>query len=386
MTTLAPHAPSGDEARAAAALRGESAFYDLVALGLSVYARARFRIRVLGAPVERRAGMLYVSTHRSDDDVPLLVAALYGRVHELPRHGPAVHFVVRDDLFEPGFFAGYPSGLPRLARRLLWRVSVGAILRRHLPCHPAAWPNGMRLVQLLRGCPDTPLEELLPEPLLAPLRARAAELGEAPRLARDVLRGEYADLLWRLTSREEADEPAAQAWWRSRREAAIRDFQELVDVLRAGRSLFICPEGIPSADGTIGPLMGGVSGLAKRGEPEALVPLAPAYDPLVRGRPRAYVGVGAPTDPQLEVEETLALLRRTTPLTVGSSLAAALADGADPEERLARDVERARAEGRPHEPELADPGVRRERLAEARSAAAGRDLTRLVNEYRSARA
>jgi len=384
VTTLALH--TGQDETEAAPLRGESPLYDLVALALAAYAHLRFRIRVLGAPVERRHPTLFVSTHRSDDDVPLLVAALYRRVHGLPRRGPAVHFVVRDDLFEPGFFAGYPRGLPRPVRRLLWPLGIGPILRGHLPCHPAAWPSGMRLVQLLRGCPDAPLEELLPEPLLAPLRLRAAELGKAPRVARDVLEGDYADLLWRLSEREQADLPAAQAWWRTRRETAIRDFQELVAVLRAGRSLFICPEGIPSADGTIGPLMGGVAGLAKRGRPVALQPLAPAYDPLSVGRTRAYVGVGAATDAGLELEETLSLLRRTTPLTVGSSFAASLADGADPEERLARDVERAHEEGRPYEPELADPQVRRERLAEARRASAGRDLARLVNEYRSARA
>lgn len=105
----------------------------------------------------------------------------------------------------------------------------------------------------------------------------------------------------------------------------------------------------------------------------------------MEGRTCAYVGVGAPVEPVGDPAAVLALLRRTTPLTVGSSLAAALADGADPVARLAEDVEAARAEGRPYEPELEDAGVRRTRLAAARRAAGGRDLARLEREYRSAR-
>ncbi|HET7573334.1 MAG TPA: hypothetical protein VFJ77_11775 [Gaiellaceae bacterium] len=366
--------------------RGETRLYDAVAAGLAGYAHARYRIRVLGAPFRLADGTLVVSTHRSDDDVPLIVGALYRRAHGLVRTGAPVHFVVRDDLFEPGFFAGYPPGVPRALRRLLFHVSIGPVLRRLLPCHPARRPGGMRLVQLLRRYPELPLEELLPPALLEPLRARARELGRAPRFARDVLDGDYADLLWRVTERQEVVETASVEFWDERRHAAARDFRDLVDVLRAGRPLLICPEGRPSPDGAIGPLLGGVSALVRRGDPERLVPIAPAYDPLGEGRARAYVGVGTAVAPLADAAAILALLRRATPLTVGSSLAAALADGDDPERRLAADVEAARAEGRPHEPELADAAVRRARLAEARRAAAGRDLGRLVAEYRSARA
>lgn len=365
---------------------GESRFYDLVALGLRAYVLSRFRVRILGEPFALRHPSLVVSSHRSDDDVPLLVASLYRAAHGPLRHGPAVHFVVRDDLFEPGFFAGYPRGVARPLRRLLWPVGIGPVLRRHLPCHPAAWPGAARLVQLLRAHPDVPLRELLPASLLEPLLLRGETLRRPPRLARDVLDGDFADLLWPVVERAETDTPAAEEWWNRRRLHAARDFRELCAVLRGGRSLFICPEGRPSPDGEIGPLMGGVAGLARRGEPLTLVPVAPAYDPLCAGRTRAYVGVGAPVGPELGVEETLALLRRTTPLTVGSSFAAAVADGAEPGRRLAEDVEAARQEGRPYEPELADGAVRSERLAEARRAAARHDLTRLACEYRSARA
>ena len=57
--------------------------------------------------------------------------------------------------------------------------------------------------------------------------------------------------------------------------------------------------------------------------------------PLVDGRPRAYLAVSAPAPPDVDV---LDLLKRTTPLTVGDSVAAALADRGDPEGRLGDDV------------------------------------------------
>lgn len=378
MTRTRPHARP-------AALRGESRLYDLVALGLWAYVHARYRVRVVGAPFVLEEGTLVVSTHRSDDDIPLIAGALYRQAHGLVRRNAQLHFVVRDDLFDPGFFAGYPPRVPRLLRRVLFSVGVGSVLRGWLPCHPIRVATRMRLVQFLRDHPDEPLEALLPPSLLAPLLVRAQRLGRTPRLGRDVLSGDYADLLWRVTEQAELPEGTAEEWWRARRAGAAADFRELVDVLRAGRPLLICPEGRPSPDGTVGPLMSGVAALVRRGAPRSLVPVAPAYDPLVRGRPRAYLGVGEPVAPRSDPDEVLDLLRRTTPLTVGSSLAAALADGADPEARLAADVEEAREQGRPYEPELDDPAVRAGRLAEARRAAGGRDLSRLEREYRSAR-
>ncbi len=360
--------------------------YDLAALVLLVYARTRYRVRALGAPLELRHPSLVVATHRREDDAPVLVGALYPAVRRQLGDGGRVHFAVRDDLFERGFFAGCPPRLALPLRRLLWPLDMGPVLKRFLACHPAAVPDAACVVQLLRAHPDAPLDELLPRRHVDDIRARARATGlEPPESGRAAVRPEYGDLLWRWIERDQTRDPRTDEWWRRRRLDAVSDFRGLVDVLRAGSSLFVSPEGRASPDGTIGPLVGGLGALARRGAPRALVPLALAYDPLTAGRARAYVGIGAPADPRLDADATLALLRRTTPLTVGSSFAAALAHGADPEQRLAHDVEEARREGRPHEPELALAAVRRERLAEARRAARGRDLARLVNEYLSAR-
>jgi 1-acyl-sn-glycerol-3-phosphate acyltransferase len=355
--------------------------YDAGALGLGAYARARFRVRALGAPFRPAAGALVVSSHRSDDDVPVIVGALYRQAHGLWRRGPRLHFAVRDDLFLPGFFAGYPPGVPRLVRRAVFNLNVGPVLRTHLPCHPIRSATKMRLFEYLREHPDERLDALLPPRLLAPL----AERGTAT-FARDVLNGDYADLLWDALEPDDVDGAHAEASWARRRAGARDDFRELVDVVRGGDPLCIFPEGRPSPDGAIGPVMGGVGAIVRRARPSVVVAIAPAYDPLVDGRVHAFVGVEEPVEPPRDGAAVLELLRRTTPLTVGESVAAALADGADACRRLADDVESARASGRPYEPELDDADVRRRRVDTALRRAGGRDLDRLVLTYRSARA
>jgi len=326
--------------------------YDLGAYAIGAYARSRFRLQSLGERFTMEPRTLVVSSHRSDADVPVLAAALYRPAHGRWRRGPRLHFAVRDDLFIPGFFGGYPDGLPPLARRLLFPIGIGGVMGGSLPCHPIRSATRMRLVEYLR--------EFEPG---------------SPRLS-----GRNARELWQVVTPDDLDAPEAWAW---RRAAALEDFRALVDVVRGGDSLVIFPEGRPSPDGTVGPLMDGVGAIVRRARPSRVVALAPAYDPLVDGRPHAFMAISAPHEPDVDV---LGLLKRTTPLTVGDSVAAALADGDDPARRLDDDVAAAREEGRPYEPSLDEPEVRRRRVETAVRVARGQPLDRLVRTYRSVRA
>jgi 1-acyl-sn-glycerol-3-phosphate acyltransferase len=249
----------------------------------------------------------------------------------------------------------------------------------------------MRLVELLGEHEDEPLAELLPPGFREPFVERAAALGQPePQRAGDVLGGSYADLLWRDADDTELTGERAEESWRRRGAAAAGDFRGLVDVVRGGGYLLIFPEGRPSPDGSIGPLMRGVAALVRRAAPRSVLPLAPAYDPLSRGRPRAFLGLGTPSAaPVADAEaEVLRLLRRTTPLTVGQVVARFATDPASLERRLGAEVREARAAGRPFEPELEGGAYRRERLDEAVAAAADAEpavLERLAREYASAR-
>jgi 1-acyl-sn-glycerol-3-phosphate acyltransferase len=357
--------------------RESSRFYDLVALGLAAYAYAGFRVRPTGAPMELDAGGLLVSSHRSDVDVPLFVATVYRGAHGLWRRNRPIHFAVRDDLFLPGFFAGYPPGVPAAARRALLPVGIGRVLHEWLPCHPIRSATQMRVVELLRDHRDARLEELLPDELLRGFRERGLRPGSR---AADALDGRYARLLWRVAGDDELRGPLAEESWRRRAAAATADFRELVELVRGGGTLVIYPEGRPSPDGDLGPMQRGIAALIRRARPGTLRPLAPAYDPLTAGRPYAYMGIGEPVPPPPDDAAVLALLRRTTPLTAGQLVAAGAAERADSE------IEAALAEGRPVAPELLDRSRRPARLDEARRAAGKAPLERLVREYRSARA
>jgi hypothetical protein len=110
-------------------------------------------------------------------------------------------------------------------------------------------------------------------------------------------------------------------------------------------------------------------------------PVGIAYDPLVRGRTRVTISLGAAVPPPRENTDAaaLALLRRELPLTAGQIVAA----GVDASAAVAEAV----AVAQPVEPDLLSEDRRRERLAEAAGVAAHRPdrLPFLVREYASAR-
>ena len=369
--------------------------YDAVGYGMRAYSAAAFRVDVLGPrrlPLE--PGTLVVITHRRETDVPIVAPAFYFGTGGHRNRANRMHFAARDDMFLPGFFAGFPPALPLRLRRLLYPVAVG----RWLPVvnvFPIRSASVARLSEALAAQPDAPLEEVVPEAILAGFLARASAVGRPePVRAGDVLRGEYADLLWHAVSPGSGVVDGLDDFWGRRAAGAARDFRRLVELVRSRRMLLVFPEGRPSPDGEIGPIRPGIGALVRRGEPVAVRALALAYDPLVRGRTRVHLALGdAVPAPAEEVERTLlGLLRATMPLTCGQVVAAALADGAeaDPpalERLLAEAVAAAEEEGRPVERDLTTEAGRCRRLAEAIGAAPAHAeaLPVLAREYTSAR-
>ncbi|MGH3022153.1 MAG: hypothetical protein ACRDNI_00725 [Gaiellaceae bacterium] len=369
--------------------------YDAVAYGMRAYTSAAFRVDVLGPrrfPLE--PGTLLVVTHRRETDVPLIAPFLYFGSGGLRNRTNRLHFAARDDMFLPGFFAGFPPDLPPLARRALYPVGVA----RWLPVvnvFPIRSASVARLGEVLAARPETALAELVPAETAAAFAERAvAAGGRRPEVAADVLRGQYADLLWQGVSPGSGVADGLEEFWSRRAARATGDFRTLVGLVRDRRTLVLFPEGRPSPDGELGPIRPGIGALVRRGKPVVLRPLAVAYDPLVRGRTRVHLALGPPVQaPETDVEASLlALLRRTMPLTCGQVVAAALAERAeaDPpalERRLADAVAEAVAEGRAVERELGSPAARRRRLAEALAVAPSRPaaLDFLAREHASAR-
>ena len=367
--------------------------YDAVGHGMWAYSNAAFRVEVLGGEKpDPGPGTLVAVTHRKETDVPVIGPPLYFAMGGRRNTTGRMHFAARDDMFVPGFFAGFPPDLPLRARRLLYRVGVGKWLPR-VNVFPIRSASVARVGEVLADAPGDALAELVPEETVAALAARAAACGlDTPARGGDVLHGAYADLLWEPLSPE--DTRGLEEFWSRRAARAAGDFRTLVEIVRDGNVLIVFPEGRPSPDGEIGPIKPGIGALVRRGKPRAIRPLALAYDPLVRGRTRVHLALGEPVEPPAEDVEgaLLALLRITMPLTCGQVVAARLQAGADADlHALERDlsdaVAVAREEGRPVEPDLATAAGRRRRLTEALAVAPRRaaDLPFLAREYASAR-
>jgi 1-acyl-sn-glycerol-3-phosphate acyltransferase len=369
---------------------------DPVALGMTAYIRATFRLRVFGLEHLRiEPGQIFAPSHRSDNDVPLLITVLYPTWSKAVRQGaPWPTFAAMIELFLPGFFAGYPAGLPPALRRMLWPYQPGGVLGRRLQCIPVREPERMRLQELLRPAPQMPLDEVLAGEMVEALSARAAELGRPrPTHAADVLDGAYADLLWTCVERDSAPDPSEA--WRAHGRAAVQDFRRLAESLADGASVILFPEGQLSSSGDIGRLQPGLGSLARRGNARRVQPVALAYDPLVSGRTRAYVASTPPIEPERgrilpAVERAL---HAATALTAGQLAATAVLEGDASPAALRRAgqaaIDRAREEGRPVEPALLGPGRERklsDALARARRRGPGDPLIqRLARELASAR-
>lgn len=370
--------------------------YDAVARGMWTYSHAAFRVETVTiGPLRIEPGTLIASTHRKESDVPVICPPLYfagGMRRDRTRR---MHFAARDDMFLPGFFAGFPANLPRAVRKALYPVGVA----RWLPVvdvHPIRSATVARLGEVLAALPREPLERVAAPETVAELEARAASSGLGrPVAAGDVLRGEFADILWRPVSPGAGVQAGLDGYWSARAAQAARDFRVLVELLRSRTTLLVFPEGRPSPDGEIGPVRPGSGALLRRGRPVAVQPVGLAYDPLVRGRVRIVIGFPEPVAaPQGRDAETalLEVLRRSVPLTAGQLAAHMLLRGAEADPRallgeLEEAVEAAREDGRPVESELLSAAGRGRRLAEALSVAPAKPeaLSFLAREYASAR-
>ena len=203
-----------------------------------------------------------------------------------------MHFAARDDMF-------LPSSSPAFLRSCrCGRAGCSTESGPAAGCRSSTFSNPKRAGRGRRGTAG----HALPPPRGCFRRtSRPASPSGPPRaalLARrrrgDVLRGEYADLLWgrsHLGTRTD--------WTSSERESGPGrgDFRTLVEIVRDGNVLIVFPEGRPSPDGEIGPIRPGIGVLVRRASLAAVRPLAVAYDPLVRGRTRACIAHGPPVQP-----------------------------------------------------------------------------------------
>ena len=306
--------------------------YDAVALGMYGYARAAHRVRVVAPEGERIIkGTLYLAAHRAETDVPIICGSYYFAARVWGQRHPRLHFAARDDLFQAGFFAGFPDELPKVARRALHPIGIGRYLP-HVRVHPISSAVTMKLVQALEIVdPETELDAALSAELIEHVSARARELDvDQPTRVADVLKSDYADILWQDVEAADLPGGAFDEVWARRAAQATNDLRSIVDLVAEGEPLLLFPEGRPSPDGDLGPLRRGLGAVIRRGKPERLRAFGLAYDALTTGRDTVVLSVSESVEPPRGAGEPdlLPFLSAAIALTCGQVVASELLQAA----------------------------------------------------------
>lgn len=235
-------------------------------------------------------GTLIVSNHQRDSDVPVLGTSLCAR-HGWRFRWPMTFFMAREDLFWPGFLAGYLPGRPPFTQ-LLGVIRLRGFFKAARAC-PIRRVREFSLGETLDALCAAGLESADPARLfnLRGQRELLGIFGKLPASVADLdrrqLRGFPNWGLRRLRLQIlRGIAPAFRATVREQLEACVRR-------LDAGRSVYIAPEGVTSETGRFGRVRLGPRWLYRHTlTPPTLLPVALSYDALATGRSRVIVHVG----------------------------------------------------------------------------------------------
>lgn len=248
---------------------------------------ALYRIEAIYPPDYRLApGTLVLSNHQRDADVPILGPVLCRR-EGLRLNWPLPFFASREDLFRPDFLSEYLHSWPRPLQRLLLKL-------------PLAWFFRVMRVEPLRRVREFTLAEAFSE--LTVGDDKVCWLNDRGRYEMAANDGDFPDV--------RGQSPARRAWGLRRLHGQAREtlgpefratvdthLERFVDLLDAGRVVYLAPEGRNSRNGRFGRIRAGAWELAQRAAaPPPILPVALSYDPLQSGRLRALVHVGTALD------------------------------------------------------------------------------------------
>ncbi len=285
-------------------------FTPIEALAIAVrqpWLTTRVRVRQWGRLPFRRGPTLLVANHQHEDESEIVAGRAYAQG---PWRRPVFTASSRR-IYEPGFFAERMPWLAPFARELdagpLF-MAIGMLpLENELSSRPLA--SLARDVQRAHG--DLGLDEVF--------RAEAlAALGPGARRLSDLPRPEFFAAAQARTRLSLLREPYRREAVAALRAGVQADIARIADVVRAGATFFVTPEGFYSTDGRMRPLKGIVTHLV----PLADVWLAAiAFDPF-RGRRLSLLYRVVPWTKRGDLATSLAAAR---PVTTSALLATWLA-------------------------------------------------------------
>lgn len=257
---------------------------------------AGFRLEVYGEEYLRHSpGALILSNHRSDNDGPILANVILQR-RGWQSLGVKPYIVAREDLFRKGFLSNYLTTWPRPIRKLLGRLCLRSLLGalqvrpiRRVPEHTL----GALLEDVHHLLGDVPLSKIL-RPEWAQRFADQVGRTFDPLSVRQALNAPD-DLLSLSNAYRRLNLKTLRILLPHERHTIAAQLQVFVELLEAGETVILEPEGRVSPDGSFHKPRQALHHLLNvPNRVPHVLPVALSYDLMCAGRPRVLIRFGNP--------------------------------------------------------------------------------------------
>jgi len=278
-----------------------STFYPSLAFLFYTGVRLLFDLRIKGLEnFHFRPSTLIITNHKRDLDVVVIGPSLYFSKKNFSRS--PIHFIAREDLFEPGFLAEM-APFPQWIRRRLNSFNLNSLMRS-LHAYP------------MRRFPERTVKEILTEAreifgnweisqILKPewqekFRIRARMIGKYEKLLHinDILHWDFREI-WCPPGRINMlrGKEIQETMQKHQREIIDKQLSWFVKILDRGGIVFLTPEGTLSPDGRFCRIRDALYRLARGAKvPLHLLPVNITYDFMNRKKISIYLNVGQEID------------------------------------------------------------------------------------------
>lgn len=292
---------------------------------------------------------LITINHKRDLDIPIVASTLH--LGKTPfSENRRMHFVARDDLFQPGFLtAHFP--IFGIAGPLIHRINIRPVmvaLRAHPISHLVRRRIGPLIRELGKANSMLPMKEVVKPSGLALITKMLG--GRNGNNLGDVTVADFLGYSFSTLHQQPADIDIIRSdFSRNLRERTLKKVSEqlrdIVKILDAGGICMLAPEGHLSPDGRFWPVKSGLFRLVSMTTGDARVlPVNTTYDFMTQRRMRIYMTVGREfttvklwkkTELEQQVQKSIVTLGPVTLSHLGSEFLLALLD--DGRERFEED-------------------------------------------------
>ena len=240
---------------------------------------------------------LVTINHKRDLDIIIAAPILHLR-KTLFKNKLRLHFIARDDLFDPGFLSAHFL-IPWPLGKIIHKVNISIIMRA-LRAHPISHLVRKRTAPLLRDVisvvGDLKLREVIRQDKLEEIdqllaRTRGSDLSELS--VSDFLGYDYCILHQHFSDVGILQEGLSQKVRKHSLNAIGEQLQVFAHILDEGGICLLAPEGHLSPDGRFWPVKSGLHRLLSMTKVGVrILPVNTTYDFMTRGRMRIYVSIG----------------------------------------------------------------------------------------------